>query len=106
MTLTVYILLAANLSFGLYLWRKYLYKRNRKCSKDLQDDKSVPNGPRGLPLFGHLLHLGTRPYLKLFDWSGKYGPIFRVKLGNQEVVVLNRSFLLFFYYYFENSKLH
>ncbi len=59
---------------------------------DNDDDKmklKVPNGPISLPLIGNMLQLGSKPFEKLFEWSYKYGPIFKIKLGSQTIVVLN-----------------
>jgi hypothetical protein len=67
--------------------------RNRKRRVSKIDSSSfrlrVPHGPISFPLIGNLLQLGERPYEKMFKWSKKYGSVYRVKLGSQEVVVLN-----------------
>ncbi|CAF4578993.1 unnamed protein product [Rotaria socialis] len=54
---------------------------------------TVPWGPRRWPIIGNLLQLGYRPYETIFRWSKmlKYGPIFRLQLGSQMVVVLNST---------------
>lgn len=49
----------------------------------------IPQGPRSWPIFGNLLQLGSRPYITFFNWSKTYGPIFRARLGSQDIVVLN-----------------
>ncbi len=90
MTSVMYALLALNLALGFYLWYKFFSKSNTKRTEALQGNNSVPLGPRGLPIFGNLLQLGQRPYIRLFELSGEYGPIFRIKLGSQDIVVLNR----------------
>lgn len=62
----------------------YLFKKPRESPT-----LSVPSGPRGLPILGNILQLGDRPHEKMFEWSKKYGPIFKVYLGSELVVVLN-----------------
>ncbi|XP_039182157.1 cytochrome P450 2K1-like [Crotalus tigris] len=50
---------------------------------------NLPPGPRTIPILGnlHMMDL-KRPYRTMIEWSKKYGPIFRIKLGFQEMVVL------------------
>ncbi|KAJ6787993.1 hypothetical protein PWT90_01105 [Aphanocladium album] len=46
-------------------------------------------GPRGIPLFGNLFEI-RKGHAKTFKaWAERYGSVFRVVLGNKEVVVLN-----------------
>ena len=65
----------------------------QKVTNEEQGEKTlnVPWGPRPWPVFGNLLQLGYRPYETLYRWSkgSAYGSIFRLRLGSQEVVVLN-----------------
>jgi hypothetical protein len=89
MTLTVYLVFALNVSIVFYVLYVLFGKSRKKICKGSNADDRVPNGPSGLPVFGNLLQLGSRPYIKLFEWSENYGPIFRVTLGSQQVVVLN-----------------
>ncbi|CAF0888894.1 unnamed protein product [Adineta steineri] len=68
----------------------------QKRSKDANETSStttVPWGPRPWPIVGNLLQLGYRPYETIYRWSkmSKYGPIFRLRLGSQTVVVLNSA---------------
>jgi cytochrome P450 len=56
---------------------------------------NVPKGPFSYPIVGNLLQLGDRPYETLWKWSREnYGPIFRIYLGSQEVIVLNGADLI------------
>ncbi|XP_034288433.1 cytochrome P450 2K6-like [Pantherophis guttatus] len=50
---------------------------------------NLPPGPRTIPILGnlHMIDL-KRPYRTLIEWSKEYGPVFRIKLGLQEMVVL------------------
>ncbi|WEF35070.1 cytochrome P450 [Pseudoduganella chitinolytica] len=46
-------------------------------------------GPRGLPLLGSALQLHPRTIHRTMEaWSHRYGPMFRVRLGSREAVVL------------------
>ncbi|KAJ3490342.1 hypothetical protein NLG97_g5793 [Lecanicillium saksenae] len=46
-------------------------------------------GPRGIPVFGSLFEI-RKGHAKTFKaWAERYGGVFRVVLGNKEVVVLN-----------------
>lgn len=69
----------------LFAYYLYLYYGREKYNPNF----TVPKGPRGIPFFGNILQLGRRPYITLFKWSNKYGPVFRVRLGSQDIVVLN-----------------
>ncbi|XP_015676190.1 cytochrome P450 2K6-like [Protobothrops mucrosquamatus] len=50
---------------------------------------NLPPGPRTIPILGnlHMVDL-KRPYRTMMELSKKYGPIFRIRLGFQEMVVL------------------
>ncbi|CAF2754987.1 unnamed protein product [Rotaria sp. Silwood2] len=69
--------------------------KRQKCHKDRKTNSltTVPDGPRPWPIVGNLLQLGYRPYETIYRWSKmpKYGPIFRLHLGSQSVVVLNST---------------
>ncbi|KAG8175381.1 hypothetical protein JTE90_007392 [Oedothorax gibbosus] len=42
----------------------------------------------GLPIVGYLPFLTKKPYAKLTELKNKYGPIFRIFMGSQEIIVL------------------
>lgn len=49
-------------------------------------------GPSGLPLLGNLLQLDPpRLHLTLERWVAEYGPLYRLRLGGQQVVVVADS---------------
>ncbi|XP_032069180.1 cytochrome P450 2K6-like isoform X3 [Thamnophis elegans] len=50
---------------------------------------NLPPGPRTIPILGnlHMMDL-KRPYRTMIKLSKKYGPVFRLRLGFQEMVVL------------------
>lgn len=56
--------------------------RNNNCP-------NLPPGPKTIPILGnlHLMDL-KRPYRTMIKLSKKYGPVFRLRLGFQEMVVL------------------
>ncbi|TFK52653.1 cytochrome P450 [Heliocybe sulcata] len=54
--------------------------------------KNLPPGPKGIPFFGNLFQVPVlRPYPKFREWARQYGQIFHLKLGPQNVIVLNTA---------------
>ncbi|PKI49552.1 hypothetical protein CRG98_030045 [Punica granatum] len=51
--------------------------------------RSLPPGPRPLPLLGNILELGTKPHLALTELARKHGPIMTLKLGSVTAVVVS-----------------
>ncbi|XP_035684758.1 cytochrome P450 2U1-like [Branchiostoma floridae] len=52
--------------------------------------KMDPPSPSGSwPVVGHLLSLGRAPHLKLTEWRKQYGDVYTVRMGMEDVVVLN-----------------
>ncbi|XP_058039171.1 cytochrome P450 2K6-like [Ahaetulla prasina] len=64
----------------------FLLKRGSSRNKS---SPNLPPGPRTIPILGnlHMMDL-KRPHKTMIEWSKEYGPIFRIKLGFQEMVVL------------------
>ncbi|XP_070588563.1 cytochrome P450 2K6-like [Erythrolamprus reginae] len=64
----------------------FLLKKN---SSRNNSSHNLPPGPRTIPILGnlHMMDL-KRPEKTMIEWSKEYGPIFRMKLGFQEMVVL------------------
>lgn len=53
-------------------------------------DTKLPPGPPGFPLIGHIpLRTNIFGLDKLKEWAEMYGPVFRIKLGFRNVVILN-----------------
>ncbi|XP_066294391.1 cytochrome P450 2U1-like [Branchiostoma lanceolatum] len=51
---------------------------------------NLPPSPSGSwPVVGHLLSLGRAPHLKLTEWRQQYGDVYTVRMGMEDVVVLN-----------------
>ncbi|KAH9829079.1 cytochrome P450 [Rhodofomes roseus] len=51
-----------------------------------------PPGPTGIPVLGNLLQVNVlRPYPQFLAWAREYGPIFRVRMGFTQMVVLNTA---------------
>ncbi|XP_066289715.1 cytochrome P450 2B15-like [Branchiostoma lanceolatum] len=51
---------------------------------------NLPPYPAGrVPVVGHLLALRRAPHLKLTAWRRQYGDVFTVRMGMEDVVVLN-----------------
>jgi len=52
-------------------------------------------GPRGWPLVGNLLQIDQpRMHAQLEDWADVHGPLYRLRLGSRDVLVVARSDLI------------
>ncbi|XP_042306666.1 steroid 21-hydroxylase [Sceloporus undulatus] len=82
--LTALLFIIVLLAIALLSWRHMGHCQG----KDLRD---LP-GPRALPLIGNLFHM-LQPNLPIhfLKLACQYGPIYRLRLGNKDVVVLNSS---------------
>lgn len=50
----------------------------------------IPKATPCLPYFGNALHLDiNKCHLVLADWAKKYGPVFYIKLFQEDIIVLN-----------------
>ncbi|KAN0029045.1 hypothetical protein ACTFIV_010915 [Dictyostelium citrinum] len=54
---------------------------------DKYRNSKIP-GPNGIPILGNLLMMKGDLHLKLQEWYKQYGPIYRIRMGNVETVVL------------------
>ncbi|KAG8382380.1 hypothetical protein BUALT_Bualt05G0071400 [Buddleja alternifolia] len=54
----------------------------------------LPPGPRGLPILGYLPFLGNDLLQQFTDLGHKYGPIYKLRLGNKLCVVISSSSLV------------
>lgn len=48
-------------------------------------------GPRGWPYVGNLFQLGEDAAQTYYKWSKQYGPVYKVQLGEREVVIINSA---------------
>ncbi|KAL0310318.1 UNVERIFIED_CONTAM: cytochrome [Sesamum calycinum] len=55
---------------------------------------SLPPGPRGLPILGYLPFLGNNLHHRYADLAQRYGPIYKLYLGNKLCVVINSPSLV------------
>ncbi|KAL0285465.1 UNVERIFIED_CONTAM: cytochrome [Sesamum angustifolium] len=55
---------------------------------------SLPPGPRGLPILGYLPFLGNNLHHQFADLAQRYGPIYKLYLGNKLCVVINSPSLV------------
>ncbi|XP_063173356.1 cytochrome P450 2K6-like [Candoia aspera] len=61
----------------------------KKGSSWNNSSPNLPPGPRTIPILGNLHRMDLkRPYRTMIQLSKEYGPVFRLKLGFQEMVVL------------------
>jgi len=52
--------------------------------------KDFPPGPSTVPILGNLTQIpSTKSFLKFHEWASEYGSIVGLKLGSQNVVILN-----------------
>jgi len=62
----------------------------RSSWKRSNETKTLPPGPKGLPLIGNLHHLPKhRQFEELYRWSKKYGPIMYLDMAGQPLIVLS-----------------
>ncbi|KAM0937868.1 putative flavonoid 3'-monooxygenase [Dioscorea sansibarensis] len=61
------------------------------ANKSKAHSLSLPPGPRGWPILGNLLQLGSKPHETLHALSKTYGPLLRLRFGSITVVVANTA---------------
>ncbi len=65
-----------------------ILERAPQSTKTLREIADLP-GPRGLPLLGNLTQVDrTRIHFSVEQWSHKFGPFFRMKLGRRQFLVV------------------
>ncbi|XP_061403357.1 cytochrome P450 1B1-like [Lethenteron reissneri] len=70
--------------------RKHGRSHQQKQQQQQQQKNSAPDppGPFAFPIVGNSLQLGPMPHLTLTAMAQRYGPVFRIHLGHEPVVVL------------------
>ncbi|XP_066282038.1 cytochrome P450 2U1-like [Branchiostoma lanceolatum] len=79
--LTTGLVLVCSFLLSLFCLRTWTGRRGRP-------DKFPPSPP-GLPFLGNLLSLTREPHLQLTAWRRQYGDVFSLRMGPQDVVVVN-----------------
>ncbi|KAL3499503.1 hypothetical protein ACH5RR_038596 [Cinchona calisaya] len=70
------------------LWFMLIFMKSRK------ERALLPPGPLGLPVLGYLPFLGTNLHTEFSELARRYGPIFKLQLGNKLCVVLSSPSLI------------
>ncbi|CAI9093818.1 OLC1v1029398C1 [Oldenlandia corymbosa var. corymbosa] len=65
---------------------KVILKKNEKAP--------LPPGPRGLPIVGYLPFLTPNLHTQFAEFAHRYGPVFKLKLGNKLCVVVSSPALV------------
>lgn len=65
------------------------WRSGRNQANSTFQNHPLPPGPWSWPIIGNAASLGDAPHLVFDAMSRIYGPIFRIKIGNVPVVVLN-----------------
>ncbi|KAM0937875.1 putative flavonoid 3'-monooxygenase [Dioscorea sansibarensis] len=60
-------------------------------NKNKAHQPPLPPGPRGWPIIGNLLQLGSKPHQTLHNLSKSYGPLFRLRLGSVTAIVASSA---------------
>ncbi|GMI96097.1 TRANSPARENT TESTA 7, CYTOCHROME P450 75B1 [Hibiscus trionum] len=74
---TILALAALILFFQVLTWRRR------------DGNKRLPPGPRGIPILGNLLSIGSKPHQDLQQLAHKYGPIMHLRFGMVPVIVVS-----------------
>ena len=53
-----------------------------------QRPERFPPGPRGIPILGYI-GIFNKPEEKIYELSKKYGSIFTIRIGSEDIVFLN-----------------
>ncbi|POY72210.1 hypothetical protein BMF94_4716 [Rhodotorula taiwanensis] len=53
---------------------------------------TLPPGPPGLPFIGNIRDIPkSRPWVKFAEWTDQYGPMYTLKLGRTNMIVIGRA---------------
>ncbi|KAK8756659.1 hypothetical protein V5799_000640 [Amblyomma americanum] len=61
----------------------------RITARSRKERKRLPPGPNGVPILGYIPFIRKPFHIVFKELSEEYGPIFRLRLGSKDVVVLN-----------------
>ncbi|KAK9900252.1 putative O-methylsterigmatocystin oxidoreductase [Cystobasidium minutum MCA 4210] len=69
----------------------YTFKQHNDFNKRKGGAKTLP-GPKGAPIIGNLRQIpAVKPWVALKQWGDEFGPLYRLRLGVQEVVVVSSA---------------
>ncbi|XP_065858898.1 flavonoid 3',5'-hydroxylase 1-like [Euphorbia lathyris] len=81
--------------FSIYSWELYftltisVLSIMLLCNILKKSTDQLPPGPRGLPVLGYLPFLGTFLHKNFTELAAKYGPIYKLWLGNKLCIVIS-----------------
>ncbi|KAL1473726.1 hypothetical protein MTO96_021838 [Rhipicephalus appendiculatus] len=68
----------------------YLLLQRWLCKKRLPPGTRLPPGPPGLPFVGHLQFASKDFHCnQAIKWAKQYGPVYRIKTGSTDVVIIS-----------------
>ncbi|XP_022899380.1 cytochrome P450 76A1-like [Olea europaea var. sylvestris] len=50
-----------------------------------------PPGPKGIPIFGNMFHLGDLPHQTMYHWGKTYGPLLWLNLGQVNTMIVQNA---------------
>lgn len=81
------VLIRALLSFSVIIISWFIWAHK----KAVHWNSKLPPGPRGLPIVGNLPFIHPELHMYFSNLTNKYGPIIKVKLGSNLVIVLSST---------------
>ncbi|XP_022134640.1 cytochrome P450 71A24-like [Momordica charantia] len=63
----------------------------QKWLKSSISDQSSPPSPPKIPIFGHLLNLGSLPHITLQAYARRHGPLFLLHIGSKPTIVASSA---------------
>ncbi|KAH7665212.1 Flavonoid 3'-monooxygenase protein [Dioscorea alata] len=81
------LLVITTILFSSLLTTIFFSIASKKKNNNKAHHRPLPPGPKGWPILGNLLQLGSKPHEALHALSKTYGPLFKLQFGSVTVVV-------------------